>query len=502
MKPCVRPLAILGLMFILVSPTAWFPSIASAQGLHQHGPPSSINAAMSIQDLAAGIAHGATLGAVVFLAGLVMFVSLVWLPTNPVQDAEQGRTVNLLCGWMWVLVGLLIVAALVELPLYAVRASGEGLSLRLLEEALFDTRVGHHWILRLTLAILTATVATYAANRSRPEYAANLRRSASTANRRRSGYWWGVALIVSALLLLTLTQQSHAAAEGHLLPFAADWLHLMAASLWMGGLLGFPILLIGPIRAMPTETRATVLGRTVPHFSKVATTAVMSLILTGLVAVLLHVPSLSALITTAYGRALSVKLGLLVFLLALGAQNLRLRGKGPFGRFVGAELMLALGIFVATGFLTSLPPANVAQPVADENEAIIAEGLRQPPPPIRPDAPKTAVQSAEEGAGTVLVRLSGTPGTAYSGVYGGSAADTTTVEGTLGANPKDYEVKGKDGIPGDVSAVFKKTRAGAETLEVEIVADGEVVAERETSEEAGTVALSWSPQAATARESP
>jgi putative copper export protein len=135
----------------------------------------------------------------------------------------------------------------------------------------------------------------------------------------------------------------------------------MAASLWMGGLLGFPILLTGPLRAMPRFARAELLGRSVRRFSKVATIAVMVLVATGLYAALLHVPSLSALVSTPYGRVLSMKLALLVFLLALGAQNLRLRGRGPFGRLVSAELVLAIGIFVATGFLTSLPPADDVQ---------------------------------------------------------------------------------------------------------------------------------------------
>jgi copper transport protein len=53
-----------------------------------------------------------------------------------------------------------------------------------------------------------------------------------------------------------------------------------------------------------------------------------------------------------------VKLGLLALVLAIGARNLRLRGRGPFGRLIIVELLLALGLFVATGFLTSLPPAS------------------------------------------------------------------------------------------------------------------------------------------------
>ena len=60
------------------------------------------------------------------------------------------------------------------------------------------------------------------------------------------------------------------------------------------------------------------------------------------------------------GRALMAKLVLLSLLLAVGASNLLLHGRGPFGRLVVVELLLALGLFVATGFLTSLPPAGSA----------------------------------------------------------------------------------------------------------------------------------------------
>jgi copper transport protein len=338
MKPSMRLAIALVSTFVLWAPSVWFSGIAGAQGPHQDHGSSSINTAISPQEIAVGMAHGTTLGAAVFLVGLVAFVALVWLPANQAENADQGKTVSLLCRWMWVLVGLLTVAGLVELPLYAVRASGETLSLGLLEEALFDTRVGQLWVVRLALGILTATVATYAAQQPR-----------------RLAYWWGAAVAVGASLLMTLTQQSHAAAEGGFLPLAADWLHLMAASLWMGGLLGFPILLLGPLRATP--------------------------ILTGLVAVLLHVPSLSALISTPYGRALSIKLWLLIFLLALGAQNLRLRGREPFNSLVRYELALAAAIFVATGFLTSLPPADAEQPTVEENIPNPAEDIRQPPVP-------------------------------------------------------------------------------------------------------------------------
>jgi copper transport protein len=87
--------------------------------------------------------------------------------------------------------------------------------------------------------------------------------------------------------------------------------------------------------------------------------AVVILASTGLYAILLHVPRVQALVTTPYGRLL-VKLGLLTFVLAIGLANFVLRGRGPFGRLVALELLLALGLLIATGFLTSLPPASAA----------------------------------------------------------------------------------------------------------------------------------------------
>jgi hypothetical protein len=163
---------------------------------------------------------------------------------------------------------------------------------------------------------------------------------------------------------------------------------------------------------MPDEVCRKLLGRTVRRFSKVATIAVMSLLVTGLYAILLHVPSLSALTGTPYGRAFIVKLGLLVPLLAAGGVNLISRGQGPFDRVVGFELILAVLVFVATGFLTTLPPADVDEPLVEENRTTSIESLRQS---SSPDAANPTAQPAEEAAGHVdeVARVQGTSGTRY-----------------------------------------------------------------------------------------
>ena len=101
--------------------------------------------------------------------------------------------------------------------------------------------------------------------------------------------------------------------------------------------------------------------------------------------------------------------------------------------------------------------------------------------------------STPDKASSVVVRVSGMQGTAYVGNYGVTAEEPQNVEDSLGGEPKEYEVKIKEGAPG-VSASFQKTQPGAGELKAQIVADGQVVTESTTYAESGPVIVQWSPQ--------
>jgi copper transport protein len=298
-------------------------------------------AAGRVTSLAASVEHGLALAATAFLAGLAPFAAVVWLPAS--GQSGVGRAA--IHSFGMVAGGLLLalaVAGVGELSSYAVRASGDSLSTELFWQTLFDSRVGAVWLVRLSMALLAAVVIAAAAGSG------------------RTWPWWA-AIGTSAMLLMTLSGLSHATATGRLLPLLADWIHAMAAAVWMGGLLGFAVALCsGEFRSLAPDSRTKQRERAVRRFSTVATCAVVVLACTGLYAALLHVPNPQALLATPYGRALLVKLVLVSLLLAVGASNLLLRGRGPFGRLLVIELLLALGLFVATGFLTSLPPASSA----------------------------------------------------------------------------------------------------------------------------------------------
>lgn len=308
------------------------------QGGHQGHPE---EASSGQGEPTAGLAHGVALAATALLAGLAPFSVLVWLPASGRTGPGLGaiRSFGVLA---WVLFCGLAVAGVGELAAYAVRASGEPLSTGLFWQTLFGSRVGTVWLARLGFALLTASTITAAARSS------------------RTWPWWA-ATGTGGLLLMTLTGLSHAAATGRLLPLLADWTHALAAAVWMGGLLGLAVALFsGALRGLSADRRARLRERSVRRFSAVATVAVVVLACTGLYAALQHVPSPQALVATPYGLALLAKLALLALVLTVGATNFLLRGRGPFGHLVLVELLLALGLFVATGFLTSLPPGGAA----------------------------------------------------------------------------------------------------------------------------------------------
>src|SRR5207244_4605819 len=90
----------------------------------------------------------------------------------------------------------------------------------------------------------------------------------------------------------------------------ADWAHLSAACLWIGGLIQL-VFVVWPL--MPELRRDAFLA-----FSRLATVCVGVLLLAGLHLALLRLPQLNDLWTTGYGKVLLVKIGLVSLALAWG----------------------------------------------------------------------------------------------------------------------------------------------------------------------------------------
>ncbi|HEX9014346.1 MAG TPA: CopD family protein [Anaerolineaceae bacterium] len=182
--------------------------------------------------------------------------------------------------------------------------------------------------------------------------------------------WWQITGSAAALLV-TYSLTGHPAASGAALPIIADWLHLTAVCIWMGGLLplGMALYWIAADKgaAGDTDRRGVLTAVAVRRFSRVALICVAVIGLSGLYNGFFQVRTLAALTGTRYGQAILVKAALFGLLIGLGAINqlgwmprMARWGQRAFlglGRTVRVELGLGLLVLAAASLLVSAAPA-------------------------------------------------------------------------------------------------------------------------------------------------
>jgi copper transport protein len=143
----------------------------------------------------------------------------------------------------------------------------------------------------------------------------------------------------------------------------ADWVHLSAACLWIGGLIHL-VIVVWPL--MPEARRAAFLA-----FSRLATVCVGVLLLAGVYLSILRLPHLDDLWTTGYGQVLLLKIGLVSLAFAWGGLHKLVavpavaRGSdGVVGRLRGSligESMVGMAVLLVAAVLVNAePPAQAA----------------------------------------------------------------------------------------------------------------------------------------------
>jgi copper transport protein len=196
-------------------------------------------------------------------------------------------------------------------------------------------------------------------------------------------------------LLPLPTLAGHALDRGRpVLEPVVDFLHVAAASFWLGGLVALGLALTS------SGDRASVLRR----FSKVALVLVAVLAATGVIRAFAELRSFEQLWSTGYGQVLIVKSVLLALLVAVGWVNrYRLLPRLSFAtlrRTVAVELMLFAGLIGAVALLTDLRPGR-------DRVAVAAAAPPKGPPPIvqAGESGDLAVALSVRPAGAELVAL-------------------------------------------------------------------------------------------------
>ena len=326
-----------------------------------------------VTEVGFGVVRALSYLALALAAGAIVFVLAVWRPAL----AAAGRSGTDFTGAREAFARrtrlLLLVAAALGTAMSALGLVFQGaiaggtmlwsaLDPDVVEDVL-HTRFGTVWGLRLLAWVVVGVLLAVRAPRVSRAAAAAL-----------------VALL--GFLCLTPALAGHAATlDPSWVLVPANFLHVLAMAVWVGGVALLLLALPSATRVLEPEDRTPVLAGSVSRFSTVALAAVAVLVASGTVQAILDLEAFGDLVHSAFGRAILVKIGLLVALIGLGAWNrqrtrprldalaARRATPGAAGvelrRALRAELVLMLAVLSVTAALVSYaPPVGATGPVS------------------------------------------------------------------------------------------------------------------------------------------
>jgi copper resistance protein D len=187
-----------------------------------------------------------------------------------------------------------------------------------------------------------------------------------------------IGFVLSAALLASVALSGHAAAaEGFILivQILTDGSHLLASGIWLGGLVPLFVFL-SRCNRISNASAYTIAQEAARRFSRLGLICVSLLIVTGSYNAWILVGGFPALFGTPYGKLLSIKLGLLLPLLAVAAVNLFCvkpsMMAGPLEKMptlakklkrnVVIEAFFGMLILLIVGHMGVTPPARHVQP--------------------------------------------------------------------------------------------------------------------------------------------
>lgn len=313
--------------------------------------PTFAQSAPAAVDAALGIAQGLTYLGVFGASGLVLFVTLLLARVSGV-DQIRSQLLRLARRFVVLLAG----AGALLLPLTALYQRAEGFSSLTSAEIWSDAVRGTETVSAVLL--LTGTVLA-------TRFAANAHRVATDRV---------IALGAVVLTLFSLGLVGHTRSiTPYGLMLAADLGHVLAGSLWFGGLIGL-VLSLRRLADRPSAGAAVL-----SLFSVVAAWSLLLVAVTGSVLGWRILKSWDNLLSTDFGRVLLVKVALVGLVALLAAWNRyrlmpavtddggfveRGRAADRLRRAVRFEAVLLVGVLALTGFLVDRTPVEDSGAIA------------------------------------------------------------------------------------------------------------------------------------------
>jgi copper transport protein len=129
---------------------------------------------------------------------------------------------------------------------------------------------------------------------------------------------------IGLTILATTSLIGHGAANGQVLPITIDFIHNLAASLWIGGIIYIGFIVVPKLRhaeGLEEYVKASALSVLIPRFSTVPVIILGVIVVTGPFLLYMLESNLDLTLASLYGKWLIIKLSLAAVMIALGGYN-------------------------------------------------------------------------------------------------------------------------------------------------------------------------------------
>lgn len=249
----------------------------------------------------------------------------------------------------------LFISIVLSLPLQTTIDSGVGwtnaIHFSMLMETLRDTKFGLIWIVQIALMIILSFITYF------------------NIHSKGKKQWASAGIIVLFAILVSKSFIGHATTfKYQAIGITIDFLHMAAASLWIGSLLAIIILL----RKKEDETAY---WSTIQRYSYWGAAFVAIIVATGIFESFQFIPTFNALFNTLYGQIIIAKIVLLLFMVGFAFFNF-LRGRSKKKKLepsIWMEFGIGAIVFVFAAILTNLP-TGLAAPGAVQQTSVTKDG--------------------------------------------------------------------------------------------------------------------------------
>ncbi|MCQ4085301.1 copper resistance CopC/CopD family protein [Saccharibacillus sp. JS10] len=298
------------------------------------------------------------------VAGVILFLGFL-LPAELRSTQSITRPMRIL---FWTSMTLLLLVILIGLPLQAKLFAdvpwSEAFGKEILGQTLEGTSSGRMFLLQVLVWLMIAGAVVV---------------NDVMGWGKRGGHWT-IVIVGFVLLLVTKALTGHAAGTEHVFSqVLADTLHMLGATVWIGGILALLFYLIFAKK----EGIGGIWKKTVQRFAPWAFGSVIALIFSGVVMSVTHIPTWSDLFTSRYGQLIVAKSVLLLIMATLGFIHFRNARRKQEAQKIGAlitEFAAGIIVLVLAGLLTNVPtpPPAAAAPTAfsDVQPAEDAENVK------------------------------------------------------------------------------------------------------------------------------